>query len=151
VRILLVGCSGFVGRALVPGLLEAGHSLTLVSRGPQPLPGVQHPQLQRLQADPANPASWEQPALKQALAEAEAVVNLAGEPIAEDDDLFGSTVILAARIAACAGGGEILVPEAVRHLLAGKDYRYHDHGETTLKGFDEPVHLYRVDWTPAGD
>jgi uncharacterized protein (TIGR01777 family) len=83
VRILLVGCSGFVGRALVPGLLEAGHSLTLVSRGPQPLPGVQHPQLQRLQADPANPATWEQPALKQALAEAEAVVNLAGEPIAE--------------------------------------------------------------------
>lgn len=75
----------------------------------------------------------------------------AGEPIAEDDDLFGSTVILAARVAACAGEGEILVPEAVRHLLAGEDYRYHDHGETTLKGFDEPVHLYRVDWTPAGD
>jgi class 3 adenylate cyclase/pimeloyl-ACP methyl ester carboxylesterase len=70
----------------------------------------------------------------------------AGEPIAEDGDLFGSTVILAARIAACAGSGEILVPEAVRHLLAGKHYRYHDRGETTLKGFDEPVHLYRVDW-----
>ncbi len=82
-RILLVGCSGFVGRALVPQLLEAGHSLTLVSRAPQPLPGVQHPQLQRLQADPANPASWQQPALQQALAQAEAVVNLAGEPIAE--------------------------------------------------------------------
>ena len=82
-RILLVGCSGFVGRALVPQLLEAGHSLTLVSRAAQPLPGLQHPQLQRLQADPANPASWQQPALQQALAAAEAVVNLAGEPIAE--------------------------------------------------------------------
>jgi uncharacterized protein (TIGR01777 family) len=83
VRILLVGCSGFVGRALVPQLLAAGHSLTLVSRSSQPLPGVQHPHLQRLQADPANPLSWQQPGLQQALASAEAVVNLAGEPIAE--------------------------------------------------------------------
>ena len=82
-RILLVGCSGFVGRALVPQLLEGGNSLTLVSRAPQPLPAVQHPQLQRLQADPSSPASWQQPPLQQALAEAEAVVNLAGEPIAE--------------------------------------------------------------------
>ncbi len=82
-RILLVGCSGFVGRALVPGLLEAGHTLSLVSRGAEPLPGVQHPQLQRIQADPSNPASWDQPPLQQALAQAEAVVNLAGEPIAE--------------------------------------------------------------------
>ncbi len=82
-RILLVGCSGFVGRALVPQLLAAGHSLTLVSRSSQPLHGVQHPQLQRLQADPANPLSWQQPGLQQALASAEAVVNLAGEPIAE--------------------------------------------------------------------
>jgi len=83
VRILLVGCSGFVGRALVPVLLEAGHSLTLVSRASQPLPAVQHPQLQRLQANPAIPASWQRPELQQALAQAEAVVNLAGEPIAE--------------------------------------------------------------------
>ncbi len=82
-RILLVGCSGFVGRALVPQLLEAGHSLTLLSRVSQPLPGLQHGQLRRLQADPANPASWQQPELRQALAQAEAVVNLAGEPIAE--------------------------------------------------------------------
>ena len=82
-RILLVGCSGFVGRALVPGLLEAGHSLTMVSRAAQPLPGVDHPQLQRLQADPADASSWKQSKLQQALAQAEAVVNLAGEPIAE--------------------------------------------------------------------
>ncbi|WP_398326610.1 TIGR01777 family oxidoreductase [Vulcanococcus sp.] len=82
-RILLVGCSGFVGRALVPQLLEAGHSLTLVSRASQPLPLVQHPRLQRLQADPSRAASWELPELRQALAQAEAVVNLAGEPIAE--------------------------------------------------------------------
>ena len=82
-RILLVGCSGFVGRALVPLLLNRGHRLTLVSRAAQPLPALQHPQLTRLQANPADPSSWGQPALQQALADAEAVVNLAGEPIAE--------------------------------------------------------------------
>jgi len=82
-RILLVGCSGFVGRALVPLLLQHGHQLTLVSRSPQPLPALQHEQLTRLQANPADPAAWGQPALQQALAHAEAVVNLAGEPIAE--------------------------------------------------------------------
>jgi uncharacterized protein (TIGR01777 family) len=83
VRILLVGCSGFVGRALVPLLLEQGHRLTLVSRSARPLPALDHPQLQRLQADPAQAASWQQTELQQALAAAEAVVNLAGEPIAE--------------------------------------------------------------------
>ena len=82
-RILLVGCSGFVGRALVPLLLEQGHRLTLVSRSARPLPALDHPQLQRLQADPAQAASWQQTELQQALAAAEAVVNLAGEPIAE--------------------------------------------------------------------
>ena len=82
-RILLVGCSGFVGRALVPLLLQHGHQLTLVSRSPQPLPAIRHDQLTRLRANPADPATWAQPALQQALAHAEAVVNLAGEPIAE--------------------------------------------------------------------
>jgi uncharacterized protein (TIGR01777 family) len=82
-RMLLVGCSGFVGRSLVPLLLNRGHYLTLVSRSAQPLPALQHPQLTRLQANPADPSSWSQPALQGGLAAAEAVVNLAGEPIAE--------------------------------------------------------------------
>jgi uncharacterized protein (TIGR01777 family) len=67
----------------VPLLLNRGHHLTLVSRSAQPLPALQHPQLTRLQANPADPSSWSQPALQEALADAEAVVNLAGEPIAE--------------------------------------------------------------------
>jgi uncharacterized protein (TIGR01777 family) len=83
VRILLVGCSGFVGRALVPQLLDQGHQLTLLSRSPRPLPALQHPQLTRLQADPSQAASWQRADLQAALAAAEAVVNLAGEPIAE--------------------------------------------------------------------
>jgi class 3 adenylate cyclase len=72
----------------------------------------------------------------------------AGEPIEEDGDLFGSTVILAARIAAQAGSDEILIPQGVRHLLAGKSYVYADRGETMLKGFEDAVRLYEVHWRP---
>jgi class 3 adenylate cyclase/pimeloyl-ACP methyl ester carboxylesterase len=74
----------------------------------------------------------------------------AGEPIEEDDDLFGSTVILASRIAATADGGEILVPEAVRHLLAGKAFSFADRGAVALKGFDDPVRLFEVRWQELG-
>ena len=70
----------------------------------------------------------------------------AGEPIEEDGDLFGSTVILASRIAAKAGAGEILIPEPVRHLLSGKPFVYADGGEFVPKGFDDAVRLYEVRW-----
>jgi class 3 adenylate cyclase/pimeloyl-ACP methyl ester carboxylesterase len=78
----------------------------------------------------------------------------AGEPIEEDGDLFGATVILASRIAAKAGAGEILIPEPVRHLLAGKSFVFSDRGEFAMKGFDDAVRLYEVRWRPwvaAGD
>jgi class 3 adenylate cyclase len=70
----------------------------------------------------------------------------AGEPIEEDGDLFGATVIMASRVAAKAGAGEILIPEALRHLLTGKSYVYADRGETTLRGFEDAVRLYGVRW-----
>jgi class 3 adenylate cyclase len=70
----------------------------------------------------------------------------AGEPIEEDGDLFGATVILASRIAAKAGAGEILVPEPVRHLLSGKTFTFSDRGEYEMKGFDDAVRLYEVLW-----
>ncbi len=82
-RLLLLGCSGFVGRELVPFLLELGHALTLVSRQRRPFPQLEGDRLQCLQLDPADPASWASPDLLEALAAAEGVVNLAGEPIAE--------------------------------------------------------------------
>ena len=70
----------------------------------------------------------------------------AGEPIEEDGDLFGATVILASRIAAKAGAGEILIPEPVRHLLSGKTFVFSDRGEHQMKGFDDVVRLYEVKW-----
>jgi uncharacterized protein (TIGR01777 family) len=83
VRLLLLGCSGFVGRELVPFLLELGHELTVVSRQAQPFPALVGERLATLQVDPADPGSWQHDGLLQALAAADGVVNLAGEPIAE--------------------------------------------------------------------
>jgi len=70
----------------------------------------------------------------------------AGEPIQEDGDLFGETVILAARIAAKAEGSEILVANAVRELCSGKGFLFADRGEFVAKGFEEPVRVYEVRW-----
>ena len=77
----------------------------------------------------------------------------AGEPIAEDDpdgrgDLFGTAVIRAARIAALAQGGEILVANVVRELAEGKGFMFGDRGEVALRGFDDPVRLFEVRWQP---
>ena len=82
-RLLLLGCTGFVGRDLVPYLLELGHQLTVVSRRESPFPPQPGDRLQCLRLDPADPASWRSEQLRQALGAAEGVVNLAGEPIAE--------------------------------------------------------------------
>ena len=70
----------------------------------------------------------------------------AGEPIEEDGDLFGATVILASRIAAKAAGGEILVADTVRGLCSGKGFLFADRGEFVAKGFEEPVRVYEVNW-----
>ena len=75
----------------------------------------------------------------------------AGEPIAEDDDLYGTAVIVAARVAAQAQAEEILVTEVVRLLVAGKPYLFHDRGPMPLKGFDDPVRIYAVHWEDADD
>jgi len=67
-----------------------------------------------------------------------------GEPIAESGDLFGTAVIVAARVAAQATGGEILVSDVVRQLVAGKGFLFNDRGEHALKGFEDPVRVWAV-------
>lgn len=69
-----------------------------------------------------------------------------GEPIEDGGDLFGATVIMAARIAAKAEPGEILVANAVRELSAGKGFLFADRGDFVAKGFEEPVRVYEVRW-----
>ena len=55
-------------------------------------------------------------------------------------------MILAARIAAKAEGGEILASDVVRQLVAGKGFLFSDRGDVVLRGFEDPVRLYEVRW-----
>ncbi|MCH8814903.1 MAG: adenylate/guanylate cyclase domain-containing protein [Chloroflexi bacterium] len=78
----------------------------------------------------------------------------AGEPISENDpdgrgDLFGTAVNEAARITSIAVGGEILVANVVRELTKGKNFLFADRGETSLRGFEDPVRLFEVRWRDA--
>jgi class 3 adenylate cyclase len=68
----------------------------------------------------------------------------AGEPISEDDDLFGTAVQLARRICDRADPGQVLVSRVVADLCAGKRLQFRHHSDATLKGFGEPVALYEV-------
>jgi len=73
----------------------------------------------------------------------------AGEPVAEEEDLFGTAVQLAARICAQAEAGQILAPIVVRELAAGKGFLLADRGDVALRGFEDPVRLYEVSWREA--
>jgi class 3 adenylate cyclase len=65
-----------------------------------------------------------------------------GEVIREGDDFFGRTVILAARIAASAKGGEILVSDALRSQRVD----YGTEREAELKGISTPQTVHPVRW-----
>jgi len=68
----------------------------------------------------------------------------AGEPVAEEADLFGTAVQAAARIAARARPEQILVSDVVRQLAAGKPFRFTSLGRFSLKGFRERQRLFEV-------
>ncbi|MBI4968143.1 MAG: adenylate/guanylate cyclase domain-containing protein [Rhodospirillales bacterium] len=70
-----------------------------------------------------------------------------GEPIQEEDDLFGSTVQMAARICAKAGTDQIYCSSAVRELCKTRPGLFTSLGAVDLKGFKEPVVVYEVSWT----
>jgi class 3 adenylate cyclase len=70
----------------------------------------------------------------------------AGEPIAEERDLFGTSVDLARRICDYAAAGQVLASNVVRELAEGKGFAFADIGEVSLKGFERPVRLFELDW-----
>lgn len=70
--------------------------------------------------------------------------------IEDAGDLFGLAVYLASRVTAHAHGGEILLTEAARDLVADAGYRLHDFGPTLLPGFEKPVRIFELKWA-AGD
>ncbi len=73
----------------------------------------------------------------------------AGEPVEQHNDLFGSTVQLAARLCAHAQPEQILVSNAIAELCLGKGLLFEDVGEVSLKGFNSPVRAHAAAWKPA--
>jgi adenylate cyclase len=73
----------------------------------------------------------------------------AGEPVTENDRLFGATIQLAARTCACADGSQIFASNVIRELCIGKGFVFEDRGRVPLKGFDEPIQLFEVSWQVA--
>jgi len=72
-----------------------------------------------------------------------------GEAIAEDNDLFGVTVQLSARLCAACDTDKVLVSDAVRTETAEAGYAYIDKGTRRMKGFKDPVPVFEVGWQPG--
>jgi class 3 adenylate cyclase len=67
-----------------------------------------------------------------------------GEIELSGDDIAGVAVHIAARVAALAEAGQVLVSTTVRDLVAGSNLRFADQGAQTLKGVAEEVRLFSV-------
>ncbi|MEM9490228.1 MAG: TIGR01777 family oxidoreductase, partial [Myxococcota bacterium] len=74
-RVLMTGATGFIGRATVLRLQRDGHSVAAWVRSPQRARSLLGPAVDLVAASDGDPA------LQRAVAEADAVINLAGEPI----------------------------------------------------------------------
>ena len=71
-------------------------------------------------------------------------INL-GDVIAEDQDIFGDGVNVAARLEALAEPGGICISRVVRDQVRDRlDYTFEDMGEQQVKNIARPVRVYRV-------
>ena len=70
-----------------------------------------------------------------------------GEAIKEGEDFFGKTVILAARIASQAVGGQILVSSLLKALVESSgEFEFRDGREVELKGLAGSHQVFDVRW-----
>jgi class 3 adenylate cyclase len=70
----------------------------------------------------------------------------AGEVIKEGEDFFGRNVIMAARVAAQAHGGEILASSVVKALVQGSDVTWGEKRTVELKGLSGEHEIWTVNW-----
>ena len=84
-KLLLTGCTGFIGRELIPLLIKEGHNLTVISRQTKGRLNtiVKDSSIKVIQMNPAESSSWDKEEIQNSLKSCEGVINLAGEPIAE--------------------------------------------------------------------
>jgi uncharacterized protein (TIGR01777 family) len=136
-RILVTGATGFVGHALVMRLLGSGHEVVAISRSPERAK-------QRLGAGPELAKLPDHPTdFARLLSGCDAVVNLAGEPVADGrwtrarkrslvDSRVGLTERLVAGIGLAARPPSVLVSASAIGI-------YGDRGHATLTEDSEPA------------
>ncbi len=84
-RLLLLGCTGFVGKELVPTLLNENHEIYIVSRKPISKLKLDYDfnKFKFFQIDLSKEKNWNNENLLNILRETDGIINLMGEPIAE--------------------------------------------------------------------
>ena len=84
-RILLFGCSGFIGQELIPRLIKEKHDICIVSR--KDITQLQLTnslnKINYLKLDVTNEKNWLNENLLQKLKNSDGIINLVGEPIAD--------------------------------------------------------------------
>ena len=70
-----------------------------------------------------------------------------GEPIRDEDDYFGSSVVVAKRLCDAAKSGQILASSLLRGLVASRSgFVFTPVRDIPLKGMHEPVTAFEVEW-----
>ena len=70
-----------------------------------------------------------------------------GELLREDDDFYGSTVIIARRLCDLADSGQIIISDDTRALTeASREEEVESLGRLTLKGLSDPVAAFTLWW-----
>ena len=84
-RILMLGCTGFIGKSLIPRLISEGHELCLISRKniDQLKINSSLEKIAFLKLNLAQERSWNDINLLNQLKSCEVIINLSGEPITE--------------------------------------------------------------------
>ena len=84
-RLLLLGCTGFVGRELVPDLFKEGHELFIISRNNINNLKINIPldKFKFLKIDLSKKENWRNENLLNYLKNSDGIINLIGEPIAD--------------------------------------------------------------------
>jgi class 3 adenylate cyclase/tetratricopeptide (TPR) repeat protein len=70
-----------------------------------------------------------------------------GEPVREEDDYFGTAVVVARRLCDAAEGGQIIASDIVRSLVASRgSFSFEELGPLELKGVAAPLPSFEVVW-----
>lgn len=129
-KILAFGVTGFVGRHLVPHLLEQGHGVTVAARSGQARFGRD---VEVIQADPTVPGPWQM-----RLKDYDAVVNLAGTPITTRWNEAGKKSIRESRILSTRNIVDALADTTGKTLLCAGAVGYYGDGGDLILTEDAP-------------